>query len=602
MPNGDLDAQAVRAALLAEAAVVGPEVARQQRFERDLEAWDRDSGDTSALWCAIQGYERHSVWLAEGAVDPRKAAGAYYTPVAIARGAVALGLGPLLQEGGIPRVLDPACGAGAFLLAVWERLWPLAAERLGIDRAAAQRLVADHHLLGIEIDPNAATAARSLLATLAGRHVGGADEAAPTIRQADALLDGPAALPPWTIDAVVGNPPFLNQLERRTARSTTRRRALRDRWGLPPAGYADEAALFQLAGLSWVREGGTSTLLGPISILSARDAAPMRQRLAQAGRIHGFWDGGDRVFPGVQAHICALSFRRGEVAAEAVACFQGPAFAPAGTRPFDLSAAGGGASWAPFAAALRGHAVPTLEGAGSFGDIATITADFRDQYYGLVGRIVEAAAGLDDAAFPPLLTSGAVDLAATRWGERATRHAGHGWDRPCVDLAALSANPGLQGWAARRLVPKVLVATQRAILASVVDAGGRWLPSVPVLSAVPFDQGRLWHLAAAISAPPVVALAASRTFGSALSERAIKLSARELRALPRPADAVAWDRGARAFQAMQEAPDQREALAAAWARSMCDAYRVPKEEQGSLLRWWWRRWTGKEPPNSVTDP
>jgi hypothetical protein len=51
------------------------------------------------------------------------------------------------------------------------------------------------------------------------------------------------------------------------------------------------------------------------------------------------------------------------------------------------------------------------------GDIASFTADFRDQYYGLVGAVSDAGDG------PPLITSGLIDPNECWWGRRRVRFA-----------------------------------------------------------------------------------------------------------------------------------------------------------------------------------
>ena len=96
-----------------------------------------------------------------------------------------------------------------------------------------------------------------------------------------------------------------------------------------------------------------------------------------------------------------------------------------------------GARWATAAALRR---------------LATATADFRDQYYGLVPHVADAGDGA------PLVTSGLLDVGRCAWGERPARFARRSFAAPRVPVDALP--PALQAWAAGRLVPKVLVATQ----------------------------------------------------------------------------------------------------------------------------------------------
>ena len=157
--------------------------------------------------------------------------------------------------------------------------------------------------------------------------------------------------------------------------------------------------------------------------------------------------------------------------------------------------------------------------AGTLLDIATASADFRDEYYGLIDAVIDDPSG----ALPRLITSGLIDPAELLWGRRATTFNRVRREFPRVQLDLLS--DALRMWAARRMVPKVLVATQTKVLEAIVDEDGSLLPSVPVITIeAPVDD--LWRIAALLVSPPIAAIAATRHLGAALSADALKLSAR----------------------------------------------------------------------------
>jgi hypothetical protein len=220
---------------------------------------------------------------------------------------------------------------------------------------------------------------------------------------------------------------------------------------------------------------------------------------------------------------------------------------------------------------------------GTLSEVAECTADFRDQYYGLAPYVREAA---DCPAGAPLITSGLIEPAACLWGRREARFSKRRWTAPVVDVDALRADAALTRWAAARMVPKVLLATQGRVLEAVADPGGGWLPSVPTVT-VAAPVGRLWHVLSVLLAPPVTAYAATRYAGTALTMRTIKLSARQVGDLPLPVDREAWDRGARLARRAQSVSSGGASGAAsalrALAETMCAAYGV---SDSRVLEWW----------------
>lgn len=454
--------------------------------------------------------------------EERRRRGAFYTPPELVEWVLDRALAGLAA--GAP-VLDPACGAGHFLVA--------AARRVGV--------AAVH---GSDLDADAVRIARERLAA--------EDPSVPAEQIAAQVVvaDGLDAWVSRRFAAVVGNPPFLGQLRRRTAgQSEGSRRGL--------GAYTDTSAVFLHRSLDLVDDGGVVALVQPLSVLAARDAGPVRAAVAERGAITDFWCSPRPVFEGTPVLTCVPVVRVGA----------GPA-----TDPDD---------WGALAAPSFGIPEAHLPAdTGVLGDLATCTADFRDQYYGLVPFV------RDDPSGTPLVTSGLIDPAELRWGSATTRFARRQYDAPSVDLAALRADGGLAGWAEARLVPKLLVAAQGRVVEAVVDEAGGWLPSVPVLSVLPHDPADLWRLLAVTLAPPVVAHAAARYLGTGLTPGSVKVSARQLAALPLPADVAAWDEGAALAQRAQLADaGERPALLAETGRVMTAAY----DGSTDALDWWLAR-------------
>ncbi|MGA8257015.1 MAG: N-6 DNA methylase, partial [Nocardioides sp.] len=443
-------------------------------------------------------------------------------------------------EGGRPRVLDPSCGSGHFLVAV--------VRRFVAGGMPPSEAVACVH--GVDVDPVAVAITQLLL-----RLEAPGCEVEPDVVVGDGLAHRPAE----SYDVVVGNPPFLGQLRRRTASAR-------------PAGagaYTDTSALFLRHALDLVVPGGVVGLVQPLSLLAARDAAPVRGVALERAAITAFWSSPTAVFPGAAVLTCAPVLRLGERSGP-VPTWSGPDFEPGPTVVLDEL------EWGPLAAPSVGIPVVSPQGAGTLADLGSCTADFRDQYYGLVPFVREGGTGA------PLVTSGLIDPAECRWGRRPTRFARTDFECPTVDLAALRHDGRLGDWADRRLVPKVLVATQGRVIEAVADPEGAWLPSVPVLTMAPHDPTDVWRVLAVLLAPPVAAAAAARYFGTALSARAIKLSARQVAELPLPVDLVAWAAGADLAKLAQTGPaGHRPAVLRELARVMGEAYGETAAEA-----WW----------------
>ena len=184
---------------------------------------------------------------------------------------------------------------------------------------------------------------------------------------------------------------------------------------------------------------------------------------------------------------------------------------------------------------------------------------------------------------PRLVVTRHVDPAANRWGTAPCTFAGQRYLRPVVDVAALGP---LEGWARRRLVPRIVVGTQGRLVEAFVDERGECLNITPTITVLPHDADDLWRLLAVLLAPPVTALAFARHAGGGLSTQAIRLSAAHVGALPLPGDRSAWEQGAVLARDATRAEDDATRFTAllACGHAMGDAYGA--SDPGALHAWW----------------
>ncbi|WP_404369906.1 N-6 DNA methylase [Corallococcus coralloides] len=206
----------------------------------------------------------------------RKAVGAFYTPAPIVERTLALALAHLGD--GPLTVVDPACGAGAFL-------------------AAAARHRPDARLCGLELDEG--------VARLCQARVPGAD-----VRVGDALRGGLepllAGTPEGHAELWVGNPPYNGtSAVLKDAACYARLRALVPLEMPPGTSLRDDFAFFLLVAMKRLTaRPGVLAFITPASLLESFIYAPLRHALLQALHLRQVVDLGPGIFTGTQVRTC----------------------------------------------------------------------------------------------------------------------------------------------------------------------------------------------------------------------------------------------------------------------------------------------------------
>lgn len=250
-------------------------------------------------------YQISSTYTAMLPSQLRSEWGAYYTPPALTDRLL-----DMAEEAGVDwataRVLDPACGGGAFLLPVAMRM-----------RAAQADLSADAflshlttHLRGFEIDPFAAWLTQVWLEATFATETFGTNRCFPPIVSVLNSLDQlPRAGEGFNL--VVGNPPY-GRVSLTPAQRSRFRRSL--------FGHANLYGVFTDLALRWTRKGGVVAYVTPTSFLSgeyfkalrsviAREAAPIAIDFVSARR---------GVFEDVLQEAALSTYRRGRRSRQAV--------------------------------------------------------------------------------------------------------------------------------------------------------------------------------------------------------------------------------------------------------------------------------------------
>lgn len=346
-------------------------------------------------------------------------------------------------------------------------------------------------------------------------------------------------------------------------------------------GYVDTAALFLLSALRHVADRGAICLIQPRSTAGAAHAAEVRRRIAGFGVVEIWWP---------QRRVFAAEVDVWAPIMSAV----GPGRPHPDRGLADRLRSPGG--WADVVAEQRGVPAVELPDGPVIADIATVSAGFRDEFYGLIPYVEEEAAAPSSGRqlVGRLVTVGAIEPLAATWGDVPVRFAGRRWHRPVVTSDALQ-DPVIGAWVSAQLRPKVLVATQTRWIEAVADPTGDLIGVTPAISVVidvdPAATISAEHLAVALCSPVATLVAHRRHGGTALVADAVRLSATAVRSLPLPVDHAAWDR----------AVQQRRCSPGDWSEFgeiMCRAYAVDAEP---ALGWWLSlaRTAGRSAPKPV---
>ncbi len=233
----------------------------------------------------------------------RSTLGAFFTPreVAVRTATEVLQRFP---HGTVPKILDPACGAGALLLGCLEY-----AARERPDWVAP---LLGGKIHGWEIERGIAEGARHVL-TAAGKCLG--VRVASLISCRDGLLADEREL----YDVVIANPPWKSFSGRQAQEIDPMLRALyAKKFGAFAGWPATHTAFAEQSARLIKREGGRLGLLLPYQIADLEGYAPLRRALAALVSVDRIIDLGENTFPGVTepCGLFVLKAGKGDISGE----------------------------------------------------------------------------------------------------------------------------------------------------------------------------------------------------------------------------------------------------------------------------------------------
>ncbi|MGE5567234.1 MAG: Eco57I restriction-modification methylase domain-containing protein [Parcubacteria group bacterium] len=243
--------------------------------------------------------------------DRRKLLSAYFTPPILAE--AALQAADQFLGGASPAVLDPACGGGAFLAPVAQRLAAAkVAQGMPAGKAVKQAL---RGLKGIELDPGLASLSQALLKAMILRRFGVSADCR-VVQTKNALSVAPRPI----FDLVIGNPPYGRVAGRVSEALLTG--AGRANLG----GHTNLYGLFLLRGLEWLKPGGGLVFVLPTSFVAGPYFSGLRHEVLQKAEVLRIdvHEQRDDLFVDAVQDVCLLTLRRRQEAIEPTA---GPAHA-----------------------------------------------------------------------------------------------------------------------------------------------------------------------------------------------------------------------------------------------------------------------------------
>lgn len=466
--------------------------------------------------------------------EGRHAAGSYFTPPALTDLLAHRTLDALLDGPTPPTVLDPACGAGHFLVAAAEIITEgLRDAGSDLSDHDARRLALGA-LHGVDSDPLAVELARTALWLWAGLPDLHPDDLADAVRCGDALLDDDLFPEGTQFDAVLGNPPFASVFTRATGDDAGGRRAALQARYTTAQGSFDLSVPFVERAVSLCRHGGQVGLVLPNKLLSADYARALREWLGERACVEAAIDAAQADTFRADVYPVALVMTSEPPADDAsltVLRVDEATSTPVQVRrgaQSDLRGAPGEV-WSAALDPAWGVLRRCFEGSRPLGQVAELSAGLAvGEAYALRERVVESPLGQIPAEAFMLLTSGLIRRHGSLWGGKPARYLKRSYRRPIVMCHALPERRREQA-ATSKLIVSGLSRRPRMVL----DGG---LTQASVATTIIYNANwPLGALAAVLNSDLMARLYRALFGGLALNGGYLRVGQRELAHLPLPA-------------------------------------------------------------------
>lgn len=214
------------------------------------------------------------------------------------------------------RILEPACGAGYFLLAAFSRM-KQAYIKAGYKPHEATRLILSERISGVDIDSKALMVALAGLITEAGDDLATAVEIEPVeigLYRADFLDKRIEKCPSRlgyllrsNVQAIVGNPPYISFYSKRANSISKEDREYYKTNYRMGKGRINTYCLFIERAFDLLTPSGMLGFIVPNTVLIMKSYELLRQYLLERGWLKSIVDLSLKVFPEVEVPTCILT-------------------------------------------------------------------------------------------------------------------------------------------------------------------------------------------------------------------------------------------------------------------------------------------------------
>lgn len=522
--------------------------------------------------------------------EPTVSTGRVYTPLWLVREMLAELLsdwepapaGDTTDNIHFPRLLDPACGCGAFLLGaaqeMLERCMQAQEPKLRGSHfpddsiTPLRRRIVEQFLNGCDTDAQALALCAALLSFwVCGSFNDASLHLQLRLRHADAL-SGPAPGMPGSIatepagldwqtdpvlglergafDYILGNPPYIDSES--MSRNTREFRDFARRSYRTARGNWDIYVLFFERCLALLKPGGRLSLVVPARSICAEYAAELQQLLLE-NVPERFRLLEPDLFPAARIWPVVIQVRHSDSPAEQqpVRIQQGLDAREHLVAPALLQRLPAGYLAAAFSEA-SGYIAELLERAPALGSFALCCDGCStSEAYRLVGLISDGCSrsdayrlvglvndGAEEAGFK-LLNTGTIDPYTSHWGQKECRYLGKRYRHPWIDSADLTDM--LPRRAAQAASPKLLLAGLSARMECFVDSDGSYSCGKAAVQLLPLTPDLDLHFLCGLLNSRLLNWIYRSLFGlRGYSRRAMNIGPRQLELLP----IISWSAGA----------------------------------------------------------